>query len=37
MIVQYETKHYIFHCIKDSLTEKDIEKISHIQEKYFII
>ena len=35
MIVQYETEHYIFHCIKDSLAERDIEKISHIQEKCF--
>ena len=26
MIVQYETEHYIFHCIKDSLEENDIEK-----------
>ena len=36
MIVQYETEHYKFHCIKGSLAENSIEIITHIQEKCFI-
>ena len=34
-LIKYSSKHYIFHFVKDSLAENDIDKIVSIQEKCY--
>lgn len=35
MIVVYETEHYVFHFLKNSLAERDILQISEYQEQCY--